>query len=229
MNRIGDLLHKIQESGYDEMFSLRLQDAIENQQLADARLETMLFSRPGLLAITGLNRRRVNVYDVLKKCVSRIKRFAWEDWEGQRRYIEIVLNDFSWMPEIQGDADKLDIVFDNLIENAVKYSHNNRKIVISGEDLGPKIRVSVLDKGLGIPENMREKIFDCFARSDVLDRQLYISGTGLGLYVSKLIVDAHGGEITFKSVPFFNDPEKKRQYEGYDTTFIVTLPKEAAI
>jgi signal transduction histidine kinase len=220
LGRVWGALEEIEEISQSRELSDRLKDAWDNLKLADARLEDMLWSKPGLLGVTGMVRQRINLYNLVETCKNRLERFA------KRRKTTIDLRRFSGNPEIHADPDKLDILFDNLIENAIKYSWRNKIIVISGEERRGDVRVSIVDKGLGIPEEMREKIFERSARSNVLDRQRSIRGTGLGLYLSKLIVEAHGGEITFKSIPFLDDPERQRAYEGYETTFIVTLPKE---
>jgi signal transduction histidine kinase len=76
------------------------------------------------------------------------------------------------------------------------------------------VRLEVTDTGIGIPEGEREKLFDRFFRSQTaLERQ--IQGTGLGLYISKAIVEAHGGRIGVQSA------------EGAGTTFVVELPAAA--
>jgi len=108
----------------------------------------------------------------------------------------------------------------------VKYSWAREKVVISAETTADTIRVSIFDKGLGIPESVKETIFDPLVRSFVLDRRRHIKGTGLGLHVSKMIVEAHGGSIRVRSVPFLDDPERQQNYEGYDTTFTVILPRD---
>jgi signal transduction histidine kinase len=183
----------------------------------------MLYSQQKLLQVSGLDLSRFDVHQLIDRCVSRHIPIAAE------RRVEIELREeIKGLGRIKGDYDKLDLVFDNLIENAIKYSWKRELIVVSGEKTAEYVRISITDKGLGIPENMREKIFDSLVRSDILDRRRHIKGTGLGLYVSKLIVEAHGGTIRVKSVPFLGDPERRLAYEGYETTFTVSLPIEGA-
>jgi signal transduction histidine kinase len=200
-------------------FGTDLTTARSYHELTMSRFNTMLLSKKGLIGVAGLKLSNLSLYDIVKVCVDRYK-------PTLKRGIRIALRDFSGLQRIRGDAAKLDLVVDNLLENAVKYSHRNREISISAEEVGANIRLSVSDQGLGIPENMRERIFESFVRSDILDRERQIEGTGLGLYVSKLIVEAHGGTITFKSTPYVRDPERILAYDGYDTTFIVSLPIE---
>jgi signal transduction histidine kinase len=214
MQRLWFELEKI-----EARFGTDLTTARSYHELTMSRFDTMLLSKKGLIGVAGLQLSNVSLYDVIKGVVDRYK-------PTLKRGLRITLRDFSGLPRLRGDAAKLDLLFDNLIENAVKYSHRHREISISAEEVGANIRASVSDQGLGIPENMREKIFESFVRSDILDRERQIKGTGLGLYVSKLIVEAHRGNITFKSTPFVNDPERILAYDGYDTTFIVSLPIE---
>jgi signal transduction histidine kinase len=218
LHRVSLALYEMRQKDQDvEKFTDEIQTAFDNLDLANVRLRRMLHSQQKLVAATGLDISGVDVYQLIAKCVSRHVPIP----KGK----EIDLrDDVKGLGTIKADRDMLDLVFDNLIENAIKYSWRRQVIVISGERAGDHVRISVTDKGLGVPENMREKIFDSVVRSDVLDREHHTRGTGLGLYVSKLIVDAHGGTIRVKSVPFLADPERRLAYEGYETTFTVSLP-----
>jgi signal transduction histidine kinase len=212
-----------QKDGTPAKFAREMQTAWINLELANARLSTMLYSKPELLQATQLDISRFNIHDIVSRCVNRHAATAAE------RSIEIDLREeVSRLGKIKGDRDKLDLVFDNLLENATKYSWQGQTIVVSGERTANSVRISIADRGLGISEIMREKIFDSLVRSDVLDRKRHIKGTGLGLYVSRLIVDAHGGAIKVKSVPFLDDPERRLALDGYETTFTVTLPIDGA-
>ena len=89
------------------------------------------------------------------------------------------------------DHDRMIQVLANLITNAIKFTPEGGAIVVQGERAGELVRVSVLDTGPGIQENMLETIFERFWQAAKNDRR----GLGLGLYVSRCIVDAHGGAI----------------------------------
>lgn len=220
LERLAMGLKEIGGKDANQQFAALLKDAKADLELANARFETMLVSKPGLITVASLNLTTVSVHEIISACVARHSKIA------VRKNRSVESRDLRRLPRIRGDAAKLDLVFDNLIENAIKYSWKGEPTVISGEEVGANIRISVTERGLGIPENMRDKIFENFTRSNILDRQRKIMGTGLGLYISKLIVEAHGGSITFKSIPFLNDPERRANYEGYETTFIVSLPIE---
>jgi two-component system sensor histidine kinase VicK len=112
---------------------------------------------------------------------------------------------------VEGDADKLTQVLDNIISNAMKYSPQGGKITFKIEEKEDHIVVSVSDQGMGIPKENLQQIFERFYRVDKA-RTRKLGGTGLGLAIAKEMVEAHGGEIWAKSV------------EGKGTTVSFTLP-----
>ncbi len=196
-----------------------IETAFKNLKFASKRLGAMLNSQKGLIQFADLDMSTVDLGEILGTCVSRHNPIAAE--RGISVRLRLGIRKF---PPVCGDADKLELVFDNLIENAIKYSWDNETVLISWEESGRMVRIALTDRGLGIPESIQDKIFEGFVRSPVLDRKRYISGTGLGLYVSKIVVDAHRGTIEVKSTPFLDDPERRAAYEGYETTFVVSLP-----
>ncbi|MBC7248066.1 MAG: GAF domain-containing protein [Actinobacteria bacterium] len=112
---------------------------------------------------------------------------------------------------VHADPDKIEQVFVNLVDNAVKYSPQGGDIVISLEVQRHLIKCSVSDQGVGIPVEHIPHIFEKFHRVDNrATREVY--GTGLGLYLSKSIVEAHGGSIWVESE------------FGRGSTFHFTLP-----
>jgi signal transduction histidine kinase len=100
---------------------------------------------------------------------------------------------------VRGDRDRIAEVFGNLLGNAVKYSPNGGLVEVSGGISGDAVRVEVRDEGIGVPDEHQPRIFTKFFRGDA--RASGISGTGLGLAVSREIVEAHGGRIGFSSRP----------------------------
>ncbi|MDE2856342.1 MAG: ATP-binding protein [Chloroflexota bacterium] len=91
------------------------------------------------------------------------------------------------------DADQLKRVLGNLIHNAIKWSPSKQAITITAAELGDEVSVSILDKGPGVPEDLRERIFERFYQADV--SRSGDDGTGLGLAICKHIIEAHGGRI----------------------------------
>jgi signal transduction histidine kinase len=105
--------------------------------------------------------------------------------------------------EVWADADRLEQVLINLIDNAVKYSPTDSTVYIHGEFMpeeDSKIRISVRDEGNGIPEELLPKIFTKFYRVESPLKQ-EVEGTGLGLYITKSLTTAMGGQIFAESIP----------------------------
>lgn len=102
---------------------------------------------------------------------------------------------------IKGDQAKLRQLVQNLISNAVKYSPGGGKISVIAEDSPPEhILVSVADEGIGIPSEKVEKLFQKFSRIDTTEAK-GIRGAGLGLWICKEVVQAHGGKIWVEGKP----------------------------
>jgi PAS domain S-box-containing protein len=112
---------------------------------------------------------------------------------------------------ILGDKDRLGQVLVNLLTNAVKYSPQADKVIVRLFGEHNQAIISVRDFGIGIDEAHHQQIFERFYQVNDLEERTY-SGLGIGLYISKEIIDRHGGSITIKS----------RKGEG--ATFVVTLP-----
>jgi signal transduction histidine kinase len=118
-------------------------------------------------------------------------------------------------PRIWADPERLRQVLANLVSNAVKYSPAGGSIIVRARERGPNhIVIEVVDSGIGIPADQVAKLFQKFARVRS-DEHLRISGTGLGLYICRLIVEGHGGQIWVESEP------------GCGSTFAVALPIDA--
>ena len=103
------------------------------------------------------------------------------------------------VPFVMADHNKVEMVLNNLVENAINYSPDGGRILM--EIVGPEngeITINVIDEGIGIPQEHLEKVFDRFYRVDSGDdRKVY--GHGLGLYISKRLVELQGGRIWVQS------------------------------
>ena len=104
------------------------------------------------------------------------------------------------LPSMEADADLLKQVLVNLIHNAAKFSRDGSEINVTAELEGDRVRISILDHGVGIPEDKLARVFDRFYRveGEGADRA---GGTGLGLAVAQDIATRHGGIIEFDSRP----------------------------
>ena len=112
---------------------------------------------------------------------------------------------------VDGDKDKLTQVFSRLIDNAVKYSKEDSKITIKIEKIDNSAVVSFIDSGIGIPVGEHPALFSKFFRASNA-AVMHPNASGLGLFISKKIIEAHHGKIWFVST------------EGKGTTFFVSLP-----
>jgi len=115
------------------------------------------------------------------------------------------------LPKITIDSEKIKLVIQNFIENAIKYSKENSKIIVTLESDENNIKLKVQDFGIGIPKNQQNKIFTEFFRGDNAIKN-NPAGSGLGLFLSKNIIEAHKGKIWFTSE------------ENIGTNFYFSLP-----
>ncbi|MEZ4771472.1 MAG: ATP-binding protein [Caldilineales bacterium] len=98
------------------------------------------------------------------------------------------------LPEIEADPMRLEQVMTNLVENAIKFTPEEGRIVVTGTDCDDMIELVVADTGIGVPPDEQERIFDRFYQVDSSARRRY-KGTGLGLTICKHIITQHGGQI----------------------------------
>lgn len=112
---------------------------------------------------------------------------------------------------ISVDTQRFMQVLSNLLSNAIKYSPENDVVNIEAEKRGHKLRIIVIDHGVGIPHEFRDRIFQKFAQADSSDTRQN-GGTGLGLAITRELVERMGGTIGFESIP------------GQATRFYVDLP-----
>jgi PAS domain S-box-containing protein len=102
------------------------------------------------------------------------------------------------LPPVAADADKVRQVLTNLVENAVKYSPDGGHVIVQVAVAGGRMRFSVKDEGLGVPPGEHRRIFEKFYRLDP-DLTRGVGGTGLGLYISRELLERMGGEIWVES------------------------------
>jgi signal transduction histidine kinase len=112
---------------------------------------------------------------------------------------------------VRADPTRLDAIIANLVQNAIKYSPDGGRVLVSVSSDGSLGRVSVTDQGLGIADEDMPRLFTRFGRL-VTPENSHIPGTGLGLYLARRLVRMHGGEIACASTP------------GKGSAFTITLP-----
>ena len=118
----------------------------------------------------------------------------------QTQMHEIVASFPADFPAVEGDAGRLEQVLNNLVSNAIKYSPTGGRIKVTGRALPNEVIVTVSDQGVGIPLEEQPRVFERFFRG-TRERHQPTPGAGLGLYLAKAIVEAHGGRVWVESNP----------------------------
>ena len=134
-----------------------------------------------------LKLEKVNISDLINESVKSMKPLA------QDQKSEIIVDIQSDLPPVTADKGEILRVVNNLVSNAIKHNKEYTNITIRAGKTNDEVQVSVSDNGKGIPESERPNIFQ---RYPTTKRKI---GTGLGLYLSKQIIDAHKGKIWFES------------------------------
>lgn len=150
----------------------------------------------------------ISVFDInyeLKRCSAAFEQRC----TAKQISLELTFNTKSLM--VKADTGKIEQVIQNLLDNAIKFSHHNSVIEIHTTERNMKAFISIKDHGIGIPKDNINKVWDRFYKTD-LSRGRDKKGTGLGLSITKEIIEAHGENINVIST------------EGVGTEFIFSLP-----
>jgi PAS domain S-box-containing protein len=152
----------------------------------------------------ALERQDVDLAELARECVEAARPRATE------KAIELVLVGDPG-PAIEGDSTRLAQLLDNLVSNAIKFTPEGGRVGVTLVRANGRVLLAVSDNGMGISADEQQRLFQRFYRTEGATRQA-IQGTGLGLTITKAIVEAHGGSISVESA------------EGEGTTFLVDLP-----
>lgn len=133
--------------------------------------------------------------------------------EAKRKEIKIEFKRPKKLPKVKVDEEKIKLVITNLVDNAIEYTPKGGRVTICLKSDKKEVAFSVGDTGIGIPEDQKGRVFSKFFRGANAMR-MQTEGTGLGLFITKNIIEAHKGRIWFKSK------------EGEGSTFYFTLPIE---
>ena len=221
--------------GYSEMLAEGIAGELTTEQAEFVKTihekgEQLLGLIKGLLDLSKLEsgtmsmrRRSILIKEVLDEVQSTLAPIA------RKKGVELRLDVEGVSTELRADPERLRQVFVNLVDNALKFTPNGGSVTMrartvssasDGEDdagfalMAPaltKIEVKVMDTGIGIPPNERQKVFDPFYQVDSSSTREY-GGTGLGLSIVKRLVEAHGGTVWVEG----NEPR--------GTSFVVRLP-----
>jgi signal transduction histidine kinase len=154
-----------------------------------------------------LRKQKFNFLEIVNETIKEILPKA------KARNIQVIVNRKEDMPMAIGDEEKMRLVVENLLDNAVKYTNSGGKVAINIVKKKNYIEFEIKDNGVGIPEEQINRVFEKFFRSDNASRY-QTEGTGLGLYIAKNIVEQTGGKIWFKSI------------ENVGSVFSFSLPTE---
>jgi signal transduction histidine kinase/GAF domain-containing protein len=189
----------------------RLRETVESATAQAQRLRELVND---LLDASRIRQGRLELRREPVDLVALVRRVVTEHWEAgprRRHTFHITAPTISVLGE--WDTERLRQVFANLIGNAIKYSPRGGSIWVGIEARGEEAVVWVRDEGIGIPEEDLPRLFRPFGRVEQAAAR-NIPGFGLGLYISRDIVERHGGRITVESTP------------GAGSTFTVILPRK---
>ena len=207
--------------GYLDVLEDELADVLKDDQHELFRRLTVSANRltgyiNNILNTSRYDRRHLKVHLVESK-LSDIYTVIKDDMDlratSQGRMLAVNIPED--LPTVPADTASLSEVISNLIDNAIKYSNEGGAIEVAAEKKGDAVELTVTDHGIGMPGSVVSNLFQKFYRSH-RSRET-VAGTGIGLYISKAIIESHGGTISVRSE------------EGQGSTFIVNLPIYATV
>jgi len=156
-----------------------------------------------------LRRRRIGIPLLIKQVADSFQDMA------KARSIDLSIEIKDPNLVVEGDSEKIAMVLQNLIKNALTFTNEGGKVRVKAEEVPGYIKVSVLDNGIGIPEDEQKNIFQRFYQVEKHLTRKH-GGMGLGLAIAREMVEMHGGKISVESV------------EGKGSKFMFFLPSNAA-
>jgi two-component system phosphate regulon sensor histidine kinase PhoR len=189
----------------------RIRDRIKKIDVETGHLVQMVNELLDLSRIEGgapqLLRDEVDMAAVVRTAIERIRPFA----DRQRVSLSADLPGGAGLARVVGDEERLGQLLINLLHNAVKFSKDGDRVVVTGREVGSEVLVAVADQGAGIPRADLDRVFERFYKVDKA-RVRGVGGTGLGLAIARHIVEAHGGRLWVESE------------EGSGATFSFAIP-----
>jgi signal transduction histidine kinase len=165
--------------------------AVESERLSKRVVNLLDASRIGAGGLE-LTREPVNIPLLVHQAVQKMEPLS------ARHHIVVAVPDD--LPPVLADYARVEQVVINLLENAIKYSPSGGEITITSDLTSDEVILHISDEGIGVPEAERERIFSRFGRlNSRVVRQL--KGVGLGLYIARAIITAHGGRIWVDPAP----------------------------
>lgn len=197
---------------------------VQQLEMVNARSDHLTFLMNSLLDLSRLQAGRLNLELERLPVAELVRRVAQHfDLDLQRRGRSLVVDQPAELLEVEWDSARIERVLINLVDNAIKYSPDGGAVELRIRRVEPRragerdeIEIAVTDQGIGIPAEERERIFDRFYRMPRTIEDGF-KGTGLGLYICRRVVEAHGGQIGATDA----------LHGGDGTTVFVVLPSSA--
>jgi PAS domain S-box-containing protein len=189
----------------------KMQIIYEESERLSKLVENLLYASRLQAGGVELQLAPISLVNLLNRTAKKLQNYSDQH--------KILVNVAADLPEVHADYDKIQEVLVNLVENGIKYSPRGGTIELTAFPSSTDVTVAIADEGIGIPEKERERVFDRFSRLDsryVRERK----GAGLGLYICKAIVEAHGGKIWVEASATPDNPQRP------GSKFCFTLPRE---
>jgi signal transduction histidine kinase len=186
--------------GYSQLLENRIRDtAASDKELGQVRVIRSQVARmrrlvDDLLDVSRIDRSGAVSVDPEPLDLAADLRDAVSRSEREHPDRRLVLNSPETLP-MRADRDRIAQVLTNLLDNAIKYSPDGGEVRVTAAQHGKLVSLTVADEGIGIPAEQRDLVFDRFFQADADTRGRRFGGLGLGLYITRAIVEAHGGRI----------------------------------
>jgi len=179
--------------------SISKEEKTEYINLVKENTEKMMNLISDLLIVSKIQENQI-IFDKKEISLEKITEEAISSLSSLAKAsnVEINLEVKNNLPKIKTDPDRIKAAIDNLLSNAVKYSNGGGEINIKISKKHNKIKLKIIDNGIGIPEEDQEHIFKKFFRCKNAFKY-QTQGTGLGLFIARAIIEKAGGKLNFKS------------------------------
>jgi len=184
----------------------RFQKSTKNEiKIVNELLNVSQFQMGGQVVLLEPN---IGIESILKEIIEEIKP------EAENKGIYLKMEEFSDIPEIQADPQKLKIALFNIVDNAVKYSDKGG-VTVKCQISDNKLQIMIKDTGMGITKGEAKELFNRLFERGEKAKKLYTTGRGIGLFIASHIIKAHQGKIWVESEGL-----------GKGSTFYIELPVE---
>lgn len=187
----GELLYDDKLGGRLDEQKRSLEAIIRNADRLTRLINSILFITRFQSGKIELRSKSVDIDEIIQTSIEDLKN------PMDKKHITFE-KDLSAVSRLMGDKDRFVEVITNLLDNAIKFTHMGGKIIVKAWDEAEDVHITVSDNGIGIPPDIIPKLFTRFFQVDASTSRKY-GGTGLGLYITKTIIDATGGKIWIES------------------------------